>query len=141
MGAILLTGCYWDHLQQYKSLDQTARTITVPSGGGGLAGALKNVLKQQGWRLAVVRGPKVTEGKLGEKTKLQEYGTFNTRYQLKLSSSVVGVSLLFDPIYYYDISIIDVQNGDEVLTLSGRNTEHDIIDAFRAAINSKSKEP
>lgn len=126
------------NVREYQSLDPSAKTITVPAGGGGLIGALKGELTKNGWKQAIYRGPRVTAGTTGKDTRLEEYDTFNTRYNLLVNYNQFDKCFpAFDPAYYYDISIIDNNNGQEVMTLSGRGCEHAIVGSFRDWLTSK----
>ncbi|HKW91397.1 MAG TPA: hypothetical protein VJX92_05820, partial [Methylomirabilota bacterium] len=100
-------------------------------------GAIKEALAHDGWKIRVYRGPEVTEGTLGEKTRLERGRTFTTRYALFLKWSQFDVCVpRFDPAYNYDISLVDNSTGSEVMTLSGRGCEHRIVDKFQEALNA-----
>jgi len=136
---ICVTGCMSYSVQTFGTFDSTQKTITVPAGGKSLNGKIKNMLRSEGWRLLVDRGPRVTEGQLGEETKLQEYDSFNSRYRLALSYHWIDISLRFQDIYSHDISLIDNETGAEVITLSGEGEEDVIVEKLRAAIRQNTK--
>lgn len=79
---LFVTGCMQHNIKVYEKVDQTEKNVTVPAGAKGLKGELKKLLSDKGWKLFVYRGPFVTEGTVGAKTKLEKYNTFNTRYRL-----------------------------------------------------------
>ena len=134
--AVLLTGCMTYRVRTFDTVDASNKTITVPP-GGGLTGAIKDVLAQDGWKITVYRGPEVTQGTLGETTRLETGRTFTTRYTLFLKWNQYDVCVpRFDPAYNYDISLVDNSNGSEVLTVSGRGCEGGIVDKFRGALNT-----
>jgi hypothetical protein len=87
--------------------------MTVPLGGTGVLGVIKDVLTQSGWELVVDRGPDVTTGSLGEQTKLASGQTYRTRYRLAISQTG-GPHC-----YNYDLSIVDNRSGKEFLTDHG----------------------
>lgn len=133
----LLSGCATHNLEVYNKLDSSNKALTVPPGGGGLTGALKSALKKEGWDLAVYRGPRVTEGSIGDKTRLEEYGTFNTRYTLFVDYDQYDWRFPdFDPMYHYDISLVDNRTGEEVMTISGRGARTTIVKKFMETLRN-----
>jgi hypothetical protein len=135
----LLGACATHNVQRYGSIDNSEKTITVPPGSEGIKGKLKQVLANDGWQLVVYRGPSVTEGSIGEKTKIEQYATFNSRYRLVAASSQYDLCLNFTPAITYDISFIDNKSGSEVFTLSGRGCESGVVEQFVAALRGKTK--
>lgn len=130
----VLSGCMYHNLQNYGTIDELQKSVTVPPGSKGLLGKIKQVLVEQGWKLSVDRGPSVVEGELGNKTMLESYNTFNTRYRLYVVSRQYDICLNFQPAIIYDISFIDNQTGSEVFTIEGDGCENDAVDKFREAI-------
>ena len=98
-----LSGCATINFQRYSDIDLSEKTVTVPLGGGGLAGDLKKTLQESGWKLFVDKGPDVVEGAMGERTKLEAYNTFNTRYRLRVESNQTDICLDASPTIKYDI--------------------------------------
>lgn len=139
--ATLFVGCASYNVQLYGSVDQTNKTVTVPAGSGGLKGELKKALYQGGWKLVIHRGPSVTEGELGKKTKIEQYDTFNTKYHLIVTSQQVGTCLNFGfpPSIFYDISFIDNDSGTEVFTIDGRGCESTVVKKFENILSSIDK--
>lgn len=135
---LLINACATHNVRQFDRIDGTQKTITVPAGGGGLIGAIKDALRANGWKMAVDRGPRVTEGQLGAETSLQQYDTFNTRYRLLIRSRQFDICLNLDAALVYDISLIDNLNGQELLTMSGRGCEADIAKRFVEALAGRS---
>lgn len=136
LGAMLLVGC--STVRVYESVDPSAKTITVPP-GGGLTGAIKQGLAKDGWKIIVYRGPQVTQGTTGDQTRLERFNTFNTRYALFVTWRQFDVCMFqgpFDPAYAYDISVVDNQTSQEVLTVSGRGCEGAIVEKLRGALNT-----
>ncbi len=130
---LLLFGCGFHNVQIYGSIDNNNKTVTVPAGSDGLKGKLKQALSQDGWKLFVYRGPSVTEGEIGETTKVQQYETFNTKYRLVVSWYEFGLCFLSSsgPPIHYDISFIDNDSGREVFTINGENCESDVVKKFK----------
>lgn len=128
---VLLSGCH-SELVVYEQVDRSDRSITVPAGGGGLLGELKSVLRQNGWRTTVDRGPTVARG---GSSGVQIADTFNTRYRLYVDWRRTDLCLSFDDEVDFDISVIDNQTGSEVLTLSGRDCEGAIAQKFINALS------
>jgi len=118
---IFLAGCGTHKVQFYGEVDRSDKTVMVPPGSEGLKGRLKQALAEDGWKLVIYRGPSVTEGEAGEKTKLLHYDTYNSRYQLVVSSYQYGSSCPgFGAAMNYDVSFIDNTSGNEVFTINGR---------------------
>ena len=134
--ALLSMGCMSYRVRTFERVDNSDRTITVPP-GGGLTGAVKEALAKEGWKITVYRGPEVTEGALGERTRLERGGTFTTRYAMFLRWNQYDVCVpMFDPAYNYAVSVVDNKNGSEVLTLSGRGCEGRIVDKLVEALRA-----
>jgi len=134
----VLAGCASHNVQVYSQIDNANKTITVPAGAGGLKGKLKQALANDGWKMVVYGGPSVTEGEVGAKTKLEQYDTFNSRYQLTVSSEQFDLCIKgLSPDIIYDVSIIDTKSGAEVLTVNGKGCEPDAVKAFMKALHGK----
>ena len=133
--AISVSGCSTTNIQQYSSLDKSSKTMTVPPGGSGLNGKIKTVLAADGWKLLVQRGPRVTEGTFGETTRLEEFNTFNYRYTLYLDWRRYDWCFDFEELVSYDISLVDNENGSEVLTMGGRGCVDEIAEEFLKALD------
>lgn len=140
VGVSPLIGCMSYNVQRYGVFDPSSRTMTVPLGGGSLSGKIKARLYAEGWKLAVDRGPKVTEGKLGEETVLHEYGTFNTRYRMVLVARWEDYAIGGGEVYRYDISIVDNEAGVEVLTMNGRGIDSQIVENLIKAIRENTNQ-
>lgn len=134
---VFLVGCARHNVQTYSAVDSSNKTVTVPSGSEGLKGKLKQALTKDGWNLVVYRGPSVTEGEVGEKTKIEQHDTFKSRYRLIVSSYQYDLCLNFTPAISYDISFIDNTSGAEVFTISGRGCEPSVVKQFMKAVQSK----
>ena len=133
---LLLTGCpTMPTVQKYEAIDTSNKTMTVPFGSQGLIGKIKDLLSKKGWKLSVYQGPDVTEGQMGEKTKLKSYNTFNTRYTLLIRQNLYDHCLNFEGAYVYDISMVDNKTGSEVLTMSGRSCEFQVVKGFEESFN------
>ena len=131
-----LFGCMAYNLRTHAAIDLSNKTVTVPQ-GGGLTGAVKNVLARDGWKVTVYRGPEVTLETTGDTTNLERSRTFTTRYTVFLRWQHVDRCVPWlDPEYIYDISFVDNQGGTDVFTLSGRGCENRIVDAFITGLRS-----
>jgi hypothetical protein len=102
---LMLSACASSDLRVYNSIDQNDKNITVPPGGSGLAGHLKDALQSNGWSLAIDRGPEITKGSIGETVEFRKADTFNTRYRLMLTNRWVDFCLNGQNMYAYDISL------------------------------------
>ena len=138
MAALMaLTGCATKNVQVYSQVDSDDKTITVPPGSDGLKGKLKQALSKDGWKMVVYTGPSVTKGTLGRDTNLQQYDTFNSRYQLVVNYNRYDWCLDLSPEINYDISLVDTKSGAEVITVSGRDCDSKAVDAFVDALHGK----
>ena len=126
---ICLCGCV-TNIETYGKLDLTDKRITVPSGGVRLIGEIKSALKKEGWELLVYRGPKVTEGSLGENLRLEEYDTYNTRYTIFIDC--------YHSSWVYDLSMVDNKTGAEVITMSGQDDPATVVKKFLKALKENS---
>ena len=131
LATFLITACTATNIQQYTALDATDKTITVPAGASGLKGEIKKMLSDNGWELVVYTGPDVIESK---NNRLEQFGTFKTRYQLALTTSRYDYCFNFEPAISYDITLIDNKTGSEVITMEGRGCEKDVAKAFLEAL-------
>jgi hypothetical protein len=131
---LVLASCA-TNVQQYAQIDLSERSITVPPGGSGLTGAIKNRLSASGWRMVVDAGPIMTKGTVGDsKVQLATSDTFNSRYRLALRWEQFDLCLNFQPLLRFDISVIDNKTGAEVMTMSGNDCQSTIADQFIAQL-------
>lgn len=128
----LLAGCANTYnIQTYEPVDLSNKTVTVPLGSEGLKGKLKQSLANNGWKLMVDKGPSVTEGAMGEKTRIEHYDTFNSRYRLVVFSQQFDQCLVTQsPAINFDISFVDNKSGTEVFTLGGTGCESIVVEKF-----------
>lgn len=127
------TGCAQHNYQKHSEFDNSDKSITVDEGSSGLNGAIKNILRKNGWTLSVNGSAEVTDGTLGEKTHLTKYDSFNTRYRLYVGYNNYYGHCLFglgDEVNY-EISIIDNKQGTEVVTIDGQGCEGLVIDKIK----------
>jgi len=104
-------------------------------GGAGVLGPIKESLQNSGWSVKVVAGPDMTTGRVGADTSLATYNTFNTRYVLRLRQRQFDVCIIGGGAFDYDLSIIDMKDGSELLTMSGRDCASLIVDKFKKAFS------
>lgn len=130
VAALALAGCVSTKVQSYGTVDQTEKTITVPTGGFGLTGKIKSKLTSDGWILAVYQGPTLTTGSAGQNTSLSTSDTFNTRYRLLIDWEQFDLCINLQAAVAYDISLIDNKTGSEVVTMSGAGCADDVASQF-----------
>ncbi len=126
----ILTGCASNKIHTFGKIDADQKSITVPTGSSGLKGEIKSYLNNNGWELVVYQGAEVTEGSMEEDSKTKTYDTFNSRYNLKMSWDHYDYCMTFQPLVWYEISIIDNKAGEEVLAMSGKGCEKNIVKKF-----------
>ena len=135
---ILISGCLSHDTQVYGTIDKSNKTVMVPTGSEGLKGKLKQTLAKNGWKLVVYKGASVTEGKVGENTKLESYDTFKAKYRLIVNDNQYDICVNLSPAIYFDISFIDNESGSEVFTISGNDCESDAVESFMNTIQKNS---
>lgn len=121
---IFLIGCGIHNLRTYKPLVTGDKTMTVPAGGLYLTGSLKDTLTKNGWRLYVdtdtIGNEKESSHKSTSKKKLR------SRYELFVNSQRMAA----DGWTQYDISVIDNDKEEEIMSLSGAGFESEITSKF-----------
>jgi hypothetical protein len=133
-----LAGCAASQLQLNSQFDASEKTITMPPGGALLLAPLKRDLKNAGWQITVESGPERTVGTLGEKTDLATGRTFLTRYRLMINQRQVDVCAGTGlPTVSYDLSVIDNQSGEEIMTQTGKDCTDLVEQWFASAISCK----
>lgn len=132
---LLLTGCMSTEVLRYGKINQSEKTITVPSGGRLLVGAIKTELQKSGWTIVIDRGPTVIRGKLGEIADLETGGTFRTRYRLEVNQNQVDYCITGGAALVYDLALIDNKTGSEIFTMSGRDCQPRIVNRFMSAVH------
>lgn len=131
-----LASCMSYNVDPIGTIQSSDRSITVAQGGSGLLGRVKSRLRANGWKLAVDRGPEVTQGQIGEQTYLERGSTFKTRYRLDHSVDSGELAVNGDTIYRYNFSLVDNAIGEEVLTMHGRGFGETIAERLIAAMHS-----
>ena len=127
-------GCYPFHINEFSKIDSADKTVFVPLGEGAIVGELKEVLRDQGWKVFVEENrQQITEGTNGEKTELKTQSLSNARYRL-LISSTVNLTNFAGTVYDYEISFVDNKTGQEAFTLHGRDEEGGIRNHFEEAL-------
>jgi len=133
----LLSSCMSSNVQVYNQIDSSDKTITVPAGNSLLIGALKTKLKEMGWKLVIDRGPIRTVGTIGKNTNIATGNTFNTRYRLVIQQFQFDYCLTGSAAINYDLSIIDNNSGEEVISQSGKDCQDRAVAKFISALNNK----
>jgi hypothetical protein len=135
-----LFGCGTHNLRAYKPLIKSEHSITVPPGGHALTGAIKDLLKKNNWTLYVDSENVMYQGESAPSIKITSKETFKTRYRLLVKSNQYDVCIpggSDNPAVYYDISIVDNIDGDEVMNLSGQGCQSHIVEKFDKWLNNK----
>jgi hypothetical protein len=129
-----LAGCMASDVRKMGVADSADKSITIPPGGNGLLGPIKDSLQKAGWSVKVLAGPEMTIGRFGQQTSLATYTTYNTRYVLKLSQSRFDTCVVGGAALIYDLSIIDLKAGGELLIMNGRDCLNSIIEQINKAL-------
>jgi len=132
---VALSGCASVKINQMGRIDKSEKTIFVPAGSAGLTGSIKGALAKDGWQMVVPSGQTVTDGEMGPRVHLKTQDASLARYKLALGWEQFDVRLIdFDPMYRFDISIVDRRNGVEVITASGKHAGKVITQKFLEAL-------
>jgi len=137
IGAAILLSCGTHNLRTYKPLVKSEHSITVPAGGLYLNGGLKDVLIKNGWKLFIDTDTMGLEGDKEPSVKLTGKRKIKSKYQLFVYFNKRDVCLDNTAFGRYDISIIDNDNEEEVMTLSGVGCESEIVKHFEKWLNNK----
>lgn len=133
----LVAACSTANVSRYGEIDNTNKSITVPTGSAGLKGDIKAALKKQGWSLKVIGGELISRKTNSSTTKTSVVA--NTRYSLLIASNefdrCIGAKM-FEPAEHFDISLIDNKTGAEVFTMSGSGCNSKTVESFLAALNN-----
>ena len=121
---LLLSSCATNEAQLYFAIDKSDKTIGMPAANVDLAGDIKNMFRNNGWKVLIVEtGSVKTKGKTGKNTELKTIAESNARYLLYLKQ---------DPWDYcqfsstnkrisYDITIVDNKSGEQVFFAKGND--------------------
>ena len=129
--AIFTVGCAHSKFAKLKDLDETDKTIGAAPGASRLLGEIKSIFRENGYQIIASTGGsqtnRVTDGK--EVTTSKNY----YRYSLVLRSDKVDSCLpTFDPLYEYELTIIDTKDGTEVINAHGRDCQGDIVSGLNS---------
>ncbi len=132
---ILLASCMSPDVEKYAEIDKNQKTITVPPGSSVLKGPLKKILKENGWKMYVYSGPSVTEGTIGQRTRLSNYKTFKSRYYLYVAYRYYDICVMpYSRYGDYEIVMVDNKNGAEIFTIAGKGCFKDAVESFEKQI-------
>ena len=127
---LLLSSCATNEAQLYFAIDKSDKTIGMPAANVDLAGDIKNMFRNNGWKVLIVEtGSVKTKGKTGKNTELQTVAESNARYLLYLNQNHYDYCFpTFDnKAIKYDITIVDNQSGEQVFSAEGNECEKKII--------------
>ncbi|HEV7163974.1 MAG TPA: hypothetical protein VGO35_01115 [Gammaproteobacteria bacterium] len=119
---VFVAGCSTvPDVHRFGQVDLSDKSITVPAGGAGVLGEVKDELQKAGWRLVIYDGPEQIQGSAGLDTHLLVSQTYTTRYTLFMRSHTQGPGNCpwTTVSYWLDSSIVDNKSGHEVLTITG----------------------
>lgn len=139
---LLLVGCAFKgdiDVSHYGVIDSNDKTITVYTGNKHLNGEIKRELSKNGWILKVSTDDEKIEGSITSKVSLSKY-SYKTRYTMDLeyykADALVHWNGDIQPIFAYELSVFDNKTGDEVISISGKDTQEAAAQAIVNAIES-----
>lgn len=131
---IFLGACATGELRQYGNFDPTEKTITVPAGGGFYAD-IKDIFKRNGWKIVVDKGSDVMEGNIGTRFRIESHDSYKTRYRMAMEYRSSGYCVGYmEPLYKFNISVIDNGTGEEIFVLDGRSCSSIALEQIESAL-------
>ncbi len=83
----------------------------------------------------VYSGPSVTEGTIGQRTRLSNYKTFKSRYYLYVAYRYYDICVMpYSRYGDYEIVMVDNKNGAEIFTIAGKGCFKDAVESFEKQI-------
>ena len=123
-----ITGCVPQTVRTYQPLAIGEKSMTVPAGGLYLTGTLKDVLRKNGWRLYVDTDTIGNERESG--TRVISKKKIKSRYQMFVAFRAQDICFDGTALGFYDVSVIDNNSEEEILTISGKGCESSVADSF-----------
>lgn len=118
--------------------DHDAKSISIEPGGTSLHIKLKEYFKSQNYKIVSTPGDSV--GKRTDAITTVVSPEHKTRYRLYLDAVNVGSDCLVSGSKFsYTLSIVDLEKGGEVLSMSGRDCEDNIKEKFIRELNGMSR--
>ena len=121
---LMLSGCATNEAQLYFAIDKSDKTIGMPSSNVDLAGDIKNMFRNNGWKVLIVEtGSVKTKGKTGKNTELKTIAESNARYLLYLDQHHFDYCFpsFTNKAIKYDITIVDNKSGEQVFFAKGND--------------------
>jgi hypothetical protein len=126
LGLLLVAACGGE-LRRTGQIDSSHKVISVEP-GGGLLGQVKDMLIAEGWRVVVGRE---------SEARRQPAGPFledrPPRYKLVMQFDRHDTCIT-SGLYTYNLSVVDLRDGTEVLTLTGYECAEIMLRRFREAL-------
>ena len=119
---LVLSSCATNEAQLYFAIDKSDKTIGMPAANVDLAGDIKNMFRNNGWKVLIVEtGSVKTKGKTGKNTELKTIAESNARYLLYLDQDHWEYCFpsLTNKLIKYDITIVDNKSGEQVFFAKG----------------------
>ena len=138
--ASIFVGCANVCVDRIGTFDFSEKTICVPPGYGLALGPVKRSLKANGWKIfSIAKGKDVTVKDGGsaahngnEQVRIETEWDARARYRMLFWSAQVDVDLMFNPMYNFELSILDNRTGEEILCINGtRCTADEIVNELR----------
>lgn len=114
---LLLSSCTTTSSFHYGNVLPEEKTITLNSGGDNFLGNLKQALLTEGWDL-YTNGADYMVTDIASNQEIQ-YRKYSSRYILRTSYRLFTNFFADDSLIDYDLSLIDVESGKEIITYSG----------------------
>ena len=114
---LMLSSCTTTSSFHYGNILPAERTLTLNPGGDNFLGNLKQALLTDGWEL-YLNGADHLVTDIAPNQELQ-YRKYSSRYLLRTSYRLSTNFSEDDSLINYDLSMIDLESGKEVVTYSG----------------------
>jgi hypothetical protein len=130
LSCLAVTSCQSPEVVRYAAIDDADRSIVVPPGNRYLLGPLKEELQRQGFT-TVVPG---NWTRIDEEADIIPVIESKARYRLYLEQRLRDVCLTGSPRVAYTLSIVDLEQGNEVLRSSGQGCAPSVARRIAAAL-------
>ncbi len=123
-------GCGFVNVNTFGEKKLKEKSITVqPGSAAGTLGGIKSVLYRCGWKIKVLDEGTTETRQMGDRTV--SIRTYSTTYRLLTSSYYLPQTG-----FAFDLSLIENETGEEVLTLGGVKSPAAFVDRFSYELNA-----
>lgn len=130
---LLFSGCTSIRVYKNKEFDKTPSSIAVAAGAGVLGVQFKELFKSYGFKIISTEGGTQTEKVSDNKT----ITVSKNKYKYVLNVTSVREDSCFPTggaMLNFELNLVNVDSGEEIISMSGRDCEQSIVRRFRKEI-------